>query len=215
MGKFALLIGVSDYLEGLSALPAATQDVAALQRILADPVLGAFDNVKTLLNPTRDEMAQRIELWLAELQKDDLALLFFSGHGVKDERRDLYFAAGNTQKNRDRLVRSTAVAARTIHEFLCDSRPKQQVVILDCCFSGAFGELLPRDDGEMALEAQLAAEGRVVLTSTSAVDYAFEEKASGQSLYTRYLVEGIEKGTADLNGDGFITVDELHQFASR
>lgn len=69
--------------------------------------------------------------------------------------------------------------------------------------------------GKFALQEQPAAEGRVVLTSTSAVDYAFEEKESDLSVYTRYLVEGIEKGTADLNGDGFITVDELHKFASR
>jgi len=215
MGKFALLIGVSNYAEGLSALPAAVQDVVVVQRILADPALGNFDDVQVLTDPSRDEMTSGIELWLNERKADDTTLLFFSGHGLKDDRRELYFATGSTRKVGDQLVRSTAMAARSLNDFLRYSRSRQQVVILDCCFSGAFGELVARDDGEIELEAQLAAEGRVVLTSTSAVDYAFETKAEELSVYTRYLVEGIEKGAADLNGDGFITVDELHQFACR
>ncbi|PZO48234.1 MAG: sulfatase-modifying factor protein [Phormidesmis priestleyi] len=215
MGKFALLIGISEYAEGLPALPAATQDILAIQRVLDDPSLGNFDEVQVLPNPTRDQMATTIEVWLAARQSEDLVVLFFSGHGVKDDRRDLYFASGNTRKIDNKLMRSTALAARELQGFLRDSRPRQQIVILDCCFSGAFGELIARDDGEIELEAQLAAEGRVVMTSTSAVDYAFEDKTSELSVYTRYLVEGIEKGTADLDGDGFITVDELHKFASR
>ncbi len=208
MGKFALLIGVSEYAEGLPALPAATKDVAAMQRVLGDRSLGAFDDVKVLPPPTSQEMAETIEEWLSQRKSDDLILLFFSVHGLKDNRSALYFAASNTRRQ---LIQSTAFEARKLHDLLRYSHPKQQVIILDCCFSGAFGA---KDDGDMGLKQQLTAEGRVVLTSTSAVDYAFEDKESDMSVYTRYLVEGIETGAADVNGDGFITVDELHKFAS-
>ena len=215
MGKYALLIGISEYPQGLVPLPAATRDVAAMERVLRNPELGNFDNVECLLNPRQSDMAQRIERWFGERQEDDLALLFFSGHGVKDERRKLYFAASNTEKVGGKLIRSTALAASNVHDFIRFGRCKQQVVILDCCFSGAFGDvLLAKDDGEIALDEQLGAEGRVVLASTSSVDYSFEEKDSGLSIYTRYLIEGIEKGAADTGGDGWISVDELHQFAS-
>ncbi len=208
MGKFALLIGVSEYAEGLPPLPAATKDVVAMQRILADPNLGGFDEVQVLPPPTSQQMAETIEEWLSQRQSEDLILLFFSGHGLKDDRRELYFAASNTRKH---LVQSTAFEARKLNNFLRSSRPRQQIVILDCCYSGAFGA---KDDGDMNLKDQLTAEGRVVLTSTSAVACAFEDKESDLSVYTRYLVEGIEKGTADLNGDGFVTIDELHKFTS-
>ncbi|MFM6080261.1 MAG: caspase family protein, partial [Dolichospermum sp.] len=100
-------------------------------------------------------------------------LLFFSGHGVKDDLRDLYFAATNTEKQRDRLVRSTATSARFLHDCIRVCKAKYQVLILDCCFSGAFGDLVGKDDGEIPLKEQLGAEGRVVLASTSAVDYSF------------------------------------------
>jgi hypothetical protein len=87
------------------------------------------------------------------------------------------------------------------------------VLILDCCFSGAFGEALARDDGAIPLKEQLGAEGRVVLASTSAVDYSFEEKGADLSIYTRYLVEGLATGAADEDGHGWITVAALHRYA--
>jgi hypothetical protein len=60
MGKFALLIGVSEYPEGLSALPAALNDVAAMREVLECPKMGGFE-VMTLLNPTEGEFRQSIE----------------------------------------------------------------------------------------------------------------------------------------------------------
>ena len=215
MGKYALLIGVGTYGEGLQPLPAAPKDVAALREVLLNPEMGGFDEAKPLVNPTQSEMAREIELWFQDRQPEDLVLLFFSGHGVKDDRRDLYFAAANTEKQRDRLLTSTATSARFIHDRIRGCRAKYQVLILDCCFSGAFGNLVGKGDGEIPLKEQLGAEGRVVLTSTSAVDYSFEEEGADLSIYTRYLVEGIATGAADEDNDGVITAEELHRYAGR
>ncbi len=215
MGKYALLIGVGEYGEGLTSLPAAPRDVVAFAEVLQNPQMGGFDEVKPVINPTQAEMAGEIELWFQGREPDDLVLLFFSGHGVKDDRRELFFAARNTEKQRNLLLTSTATSARSIHDWIRACKAKYQVLILDCCFSGAFGEWVARDDGEVPLQEQLGAEGRVVLTSTSAVDYSFEEKDADLSIYTRYLVEGIASGAADEDGDGVITVEELHRFAGR
>jgi uncharacterized caspase-like protein len=215
MGKYALLIGVGEYGEGLQPLPAAPLDVEALAQVLQNPDIGGFDQVQALANPSQPEMAREIELWFSARQPEDLVLLFFSGHGVKDDRRDLYFTARNTEKVNNRLVRSTATPAHFVHDCIRSCRARQQVIILDCCFSGAFGEWTAKDDGAIDLESQLGAEGRVVLTSTSAVDYSFEDKGADLSIYTRYLVEGLKTGTADADGDGVISVEELHRYASR
>ncbi len=212
MGKYALLIGVDTYGEGLQPLPAASKDVAALREVLLNPQMGGFDEAKPLINQTQSEMAKEIQRWFQNRQPEDLVLLFFSGHGVKNKNLNLYFAATDTEKN---LVESTATPAQFINDCIRGCKAKHQVLILDCCFSGAFGDLVPKDDGDVLLKEQLGAEGRVVLTSTSAVDYSFEEKGAGLSIYTRYLVEGISTGAADKDGDGVITAQELHWYAGQ
>ncbi len=216
MVKVALLIGVSEYREGLKPLPAALKDVAAMQEVLQNREMGGFYEVKPLINPDRSRMEEEIEIWLKDRQPDDLLLLFFSGHGVKDESRELYFATYNTRKDqRGELIKSTAVPASFVRSCLKRCKSKRQVVILDCCFSGAFGDLSAKDDGDVDLESQLGTEGGVVLTSSSSLQYSFEQEGSDLSIYTRYLVEGIKTGAADQDGDGAVSVDELHQYATK
>ena len=57
----------------------------------------------------------------------------------------------------------------------------------------------------------------MVLTATDATQYAWEgEQIIGEaqsSLFTHYLIQGLNSGEADLNHDGRITVDELYDYA--
>jgi hypothetical protein len=216
MVKVGLLIGVSQYGPGFNQLSAATNDVEAMRRVLLHPDMGDFDEVMPLIDPDPQEMGTALEKLFGDGKRDDLLLLFFSGHGVKDEGGNLYLATRTTRKNeRGGLIRSSAIAARFVQEIMSDSRARRQVVILDCCFSGAFGEgLLAKDDSSVDVRAQLGGEGRVVLTSSTSTQYSFEQQGSDLSIYTRYLVEGIETGAADLDEDEVISVDELHEYAN-
>jgi len=216
MAKVALLIGVSEYEPGLDPLPAAVKDVAALKKVLSDSDMGEFDEVKILTNPDCQVMQYEVETLFSDRHKDDFVLLFFSGHGIKDDGNNLYFASRITSKSqKGNLIRSTAVPARFIHDVMNNSRAKRQVLILDCCFSGAFDPALKtKDDGSVDLKSQLGSEGRVVLASSSSTQYSFEQQGSELSLYTRYLIEGIETGAGDHNEDGKISMRELHDYAT-
>ncbi|MEC4814550.1 MAG: SUMF1/EgtB/PvdO family nonheme iron enzyme [Scytonema sp. PMC 1069.18] len=217
MRKIALLIGVSEYEPGLKTLPAAIKDVEAMQRVLANPEMGGFAvaDITVLKNPQRQDMAYAIEHLFANLQKEDLLLFYFSGHGIKDERGKLYLSTRSTHKQNGRLIKSSAVAANFLHENINDSKSQRQVIILDCCFSGAIAQgLTVKDDGSVDIQTQLGGKGRAILTSSTSTQYSFEQEGSELSIYTRYLVEGIEKGAADKDNDGWISVDELHEYAS-
>ncbi|MGI0486408.1 caspase, EACC1-associated type [Pantanalinema rosaneae CENA516] len=215
MAKIALLVGVSEYEDGFNPLPNAVKDIEAMQNVLRQPEMGGFDRVKTLADPDPLLMQQEIEHLFSDRSKDDLVLLFFSGHGIKDDTGRLYFATRITRKTpKGELIRSTAVPASFVHEIMGNSRSKRQIVILDCCFSGAFAEdMTAKDDGSVSVQAQLGGEGRAVLTSSTSTQYSFEQKGCDLSVYTQYLVEGIETGAADIDNDGAIAVDELHDYA--
>lgn len=217
MAKAALLIGVSEYKTGLNPLPGAVKDVEAMQRVLVHPEMGGFaeENITVLKNPQRQAIEDAIYKLFDNRQKDDLLLFYFSGHEVKDESGKLYLSTCATRKNNGRLVKPSAVAASTLHESINESKSQRQVVILDCCFSGAiaFG-MTVKDDGSVNVQEQLGGRGRAILTSSTSTQYSFEQEGSELSVYTRYLVEGIEKGAADQDGDGWISVDELHEYTS-
>ncbi|HJW30064.1 MAG TPA: caspase family protein, partial [Saprospiraceae bacterium] len=218
MVKIALLIGVSEYQPGLNPLPAAIKDVDAVQKILLHPDMGGFveSDVTVLKNPDRQQMETAIEILFSDRLKDDLVLLFFSGHGIKDDTGRLYLATRGTHKSsQGELIRSTAVSAGFVHDSMSRSRSKRQVVILDSCFSGAFADgMSAKDDGTVNIREQLGGEGRAVLTSSSSTQYSFEQAGEELSLYTRFLIEGIKTGEADSGKDECISVDELHEYAS-
>jgi formylglycine-generating enzyme required for sulfatase activity/uncharacterized caspase-like protein len=216
MARIALLIGISEYEPGLDPLPSAVKDVEAMRRVLLNPEMGGFaeEDITVLKNPPRQEMEDAIYHLYANRQKDDLLLFYFSGHGVKVEEGDFYFSTRYTRKNQGKLIPTSAVAATNVHSWMNQSKSKRLVVILDCCFSGAFAKgLTAKHSGTIDLQQHLGGEGRAILTASTSTQYAFESDGLELSIYTHYLVEGIEKGAADIDGDGWISVDELHGYA--
>jgi uncharacterized caspase-like protein len=175
--KVALLIGVSECEGGLEPLLTPENDVKAVQRVLVDPEIGAF-SVKPLLNPDLAQMQTEIETWFKSSEKDDLVLLYFTGHGVRDETGRLYLTTRITRKSpQGELLKGTAVPANFIHDIMSNCCSKRQVIILDCCFSGAFAKgFSVRDNGIVDVNAQLGGEGRVILTATTSTQYALEQK---------------------------------------
>ncbi|MBN3923037.1 caspase family protein [Nostoc sp. NMS4] len=219
MTKVALLIGISDYEAGLNPLPASVKDMQAIAKVLHHPEMGDFaqTDIQKLENPDPQKMQEAIETLFSNRQKDDLVVLYFSGHGIKDESGNLYLATCLTRKNsQGQIIKSTSVPASFIHDIMNNSRCKRQVIILDCCFSGAFAQgWSAKDDGSVDIQTQLGGEGRVVLTSSTSTQYSFQQQGDNLSTYTRYLIEGIETGAADLGNDGAISVDELHEYAKK
>jgi len=207
--KVALLIGVSHYEAGLPPLPAAPNDVEAMRRVLQDPNIGGFDEVQPLIDPDPLTMQIAIGKLLRGCQREDLALLFFSGHGITNDDGRLYLTTRITD---EAAFKETSVPASFVHDVMNDSRCKRQVVILDCCYSGAFAAgWQPKSGGAVDIKRELGGEGRAILTSSTALQKSFEHEGSG--IYTRFLVEGLETGAADTDGTGTISILELHDYA--
>jgi uncharacterized caspase-like protein len=135
--RFALIIANDQYDdEGLRELEAPELDADALAKVLGDPETCNF-LVQILVNKNSHRINQVIEAFFDDRERDDLLLLYFSGHGLKDEDGKLYFAAPDT--NRDRLL-TTAIPATLINDLMRRTRSRRQVLLLDCCYSGAFAK---------------------------------------------------------------------------
>lgn len=215
-GKFALIIGNTEYIDlGLAQLTAPGRDTEDFARVLQDKNICDFDEVRILLNQISSTIIEAIDEFFDQKKPDDLLVLYFSGHGVRDELGSLYLAVKNTIRSR---LRSTAVRSDYIREAMDQSRSKRQVLILDCCNSGAFSQGTKAATGVSIGTASAfeAGYGRIILTASDSTQFAWEgDKVIGEtdnSLFTHYLVEGLES-EADLDGDGRITVDEVYDYA--
>ena len=214
--RFALLMAVSQYVDPtLSRLRSPAADAVALRDLLADPEIGGF-TVTSVFDEKAQAMRLAVEEFLTDRSPDDVVLVYLSCHGLVDLRRRLYFAARDTLKNR---LAASGVEAHWLLDQLEDCRARRQVVVLDCCFSGAFARG-SKGDTDLALGERLMGQGRgrVVLTASRGTEYSFEgEPVEGSapqgSVFTTALVRGITSGDADTDGDGYISVDEAYSYA--
>jgi hypothetical protein len=214
--KYALVIGNSLYEDpALARLSSPEADVHALAAALCDPQIGAFDDVEELLNEPETKIRRAISTFFTGKKPDDLLLLYFSGHGVLDPQGRLFLAVRDTQRQ---LLKATAIQASFITDDMDSCRSKRQVLILDCCHSGAFAR---GAKGEISAVTRATFEGngygRVVLTASDSTQYALEgdnpEQEAVPSLFTSFLLEGLLTGEADRGGDGWVAVDEWYDYA--
>lgn len=215
--RLALVVAVTDYLDtSLRRLRAPAGDAAELRDLLADPEIGGF-SVTSVINERAHQTRVAIEDFLADRRHDDLLLVYLSCHGLVDARRRLYFAARDTLKHR---LASSGVESHWLLEQLEDCRARRQVVILDCCFSGAFAQGAKGDD-DLGLGERLVGDGRgrIVLTASRGTEYSFEgeplqgDDAARGSVFTSALIEGIRTGRADADHDGDISVEDAYAYA--
>jgi hypothetical protein len=212
-GRAALLIATSSYDDpSLPALDGAVNDAEALAAVLRDADIGRFD-VRTVTDRPAHEVAAEVEDFLHARQRRELVMLYITGHGVKGADGQLYFAARNTDSDR---LRSTAVAASWISGALDACRSGRQLLLLDCCHSGAFVRGMQVKAGaQVGATEQLAARGRVIMTASDAVQFALERGERNEpasSVFTDCVVRGLRTGDADVDGDGRVTLNDLFDY---
>src|SRR5215216_5205954 len=213
--KYALIIGNNKYDDQkLAQLKTPAADSQALAKILDDKTIGSFDEVTPLINQTETQARRAISSFLTGKKPGDLVLLYFSGHGVLDDRGRLYLALKDTQVN---LLKATSIPSSFVADEMDSCRSKRQILILDCCHSGAF-ERGVKGEQKAVTEATFEGSGfgRVVLTASDSTQYALEGdqviKQTELSLFTHFLLEGLKTGEADVNNDGLIALDEWYDY---
>ena len=169
--------------------------------MLADESIGAFD-VEILHNEPEYKVRRRISQFFADRNRDDLLLVHFSCHGLKDDDGTLYFATPDTEIEH---LDSTAVPSDFVNRQMQRSRSRRIALFLDCCYSGAFsrGAMARASDG-VQLAERFDGQGQVVITASNAMEYAFEGDeltgAGTPSVFTTAIVEGLSRARRTATG---------------
>lgn len=212
----ALLIGCGTFDHpALSQLLTPAPNVEDLCVLLRDSGVGRFAqaDARVLIDQASYEVRLAVEEFFRGAARDDLLLLYYAGHGITDDEfGELSLACRNTDPA---LPDATALPASTLTRYLDQTQARRVVVILDCCYSGAFTYGAPEPAAATLLRGRGG--GRVILTAGGSSEHAWESEArSGRrrnSDFTHVLLIGIRTGEADLDGDGEVSVDELFTYA--
>lgn len=201
ISRKAVMIGINDYPN--NPLEACVPDANRMFNILSknhdeSPNFSCKKYVSTETKVTKAALKDIIvELFDTNCE---VALFYFSGHGFEGNKKIKASLVTQLPDQSD-----VGVELEFLMEKANDSKAKQVVIILDCCFSGAAGNLKFLDN------LTVLRKGVSILTSSHESQVSFESPTGG--ILTDIVVEALEEGAADTLG--FVTVAGIYEFADK
>ncbi|WP_040800556.1 AAA domain-containing protein [Nocardia higoensis] len=225
----ALLLGVENYADNrFSPLPSIRADLSLLSQALRHRDIGAFTEVRSVVDCTSEQMCAEIADFLDSCDEDELALLYVSGHGTRLVQVDSEFHFITTDTDCDNVA-TTAVGAQFVNEALESCPAAQKILMIDCCQSGGFAVgLRPADhDGHPTAKGAVAtppapvlrSSGVFVLSSSRATEASFSGSPDSTvitpSVFTGAVVATLCSGDAARPETGEVTVDDLFEYVNQ
>lgn len=186
MSKIALIVGIDDYPSApLSGCVNDAQRIGELLRHHYDdaPNFGCRVMVSTREKITRPGLREAVDTLFSK--PADIALLFFAGHGTANN-------LGGCLVTQEAEKHDEGISMTDVLTYATSSPAREKIIILDCCHSGAFGQL-PAIDNKVML-----AEGVSILTASRDTENAVE--ANGGGLFTTLVCDALRGGAADVVG---------------
>ncbi len=209
--KKAFIVGIDNYKQ--KPLDACVKDAEEMAQLLAEPDYYGF-SIETCTN--EDATLQSLRQGLNRLLegKPELAVFYFSGHGVVTD-------LGGYLVTHDYLELDDPGLSLDLLNKLLQARVEPEtsfVLILDCCHAGIARIRGENDYGEKTLTKEVVAQsiksgqGRVLLAACKPEESAIELSKEGHGVFTLHLLDGLLGGAA--NRDGNITPTSLFEYIS-
>lgn len=173
--------------------------------------------METVVDETSHVIKLAIERFFREADSNDLLLLHISCHGQRNRRGELYFEVKDTDPA---TPSATGIDAPFVARLMEESTARRIVLLLDCCYSGAFELGIRSGVPGIDVKRLFGGRGRVVLTASTSLQVAYENEIRSRevgepSVFTSAVVRGLATGEADLDGDGLVSVQELFAYVER
>ncbi len=222
MFRDALVVGINTYRgEGLQNLRSPASDAEAIAQKLQSCGEFRIWRLPEFLDPF-EENARRVahnqEVTLAQLEEalvqlfkpegqhfPDTALFFFSGHGLRKQRgiQEGYLATSDANPEQG----NWGLSLQWLRRLLQESPVRQQIVWIDCCYSGELFNFAEADPGDLG-----KGRDRCFIAASREYEVAYEETTGKHSVLTQALLNGLDpKQHVDGEVSNFTLVDFLNR----
>jgi WD40 repeat protein len=235
--SLAVVIGINEYGNGIPALKTAVNDAEKIAATLASiyeyQVLLLLDSdansdkFKSLLTAFEQQQLPSSDNSQIQIQETDRVLFYFAGHGIALDALDSadgptgFLVPQDAHMDND----SSLLSMKRLHDALIKLPCRHVLIILDCCFAGAFRWAGNRDAVRQnkvyreRYDRFISSCAQQVITSAGddekAADslYRFGERNedSGNSPFAELLLKALS-GKADFSSDGVITATEIYVY---
>ncbi len=208
--SYALVVGINQYpspsWETLENAGKGARAVAAMLSNHGFEVTTLYD-----AEATRNDILANLNTIISRAQKEDRFLFYFAGHGEKQNTTGYLIPYDGNNFDSYLSLQEITNAAKKLSA-------KHQLYVMDACYAGfiktrggASAALAPKDP--RYLQKVTGAISKRALTAGGKNQKVLDSGGpDGHSPFTGYFLQGVQKGKADGNGDGFITLAEIHNY---
>ncbi len=195
--KKALIVGLNKY-PG-NELNWCDNDAIAMKNLIESNGDGSpnFDTIQIIDSCSKDTLRDAIRKLFAD--DAEVALLYFSGHGSESD--------GGYLVTTDYTTTSLGVKMEDILEYANESKCKNKVIILDCCFAAKMGESL------LVNNKTVLGDGVTIMAASQTWQTSEEDSNLQHGVFTELLIQGLKGGAADIGGN--ITPASLYSFVDQ
>ncbi|MFY9797655.1 MAG: pentapeptide repeat-containing protein [Candidatus Nitrosopolaris sp.] len=217
-GRKALIVGISDYTK-LEELNICKNDGTEVYKVLSSLGYEISDKNKLLGEVKGIEVKDAIYDFFGDIRvnPDDTLLFYYSGHGVFDVDGEVYLASSDIDPE-EPYRRGFSLEELT--KMMQRSISTRVVVILDCCHSGSVpGKGNAEEATNKAIKAidekskKLQGQRKCILAACQATQFAYTTRE--HSLFTQYLLQGLNGDTESIDNDGNVTPESLGNYVER
>ncbi len=195
--KKALIVGLNDYPN--CELEWCDNDAIAMKGLIETNGDGSpnFDVILITKSCTKHDLKERIKILFSG--DADVALLYFSGHGADLD--------GGYLCTTDFSEDDYGVKMADVLEMANNSRCKNKVIILDCCFAAKMGTSI------LLNNKSVLGEGVTIIAASQSWQTSAEDASIQHGVFTELLIQGLQGGAADIGGN--ITPAGLYSFVDQ
>ena len=213
--NYAIVMGIEKYRD-IKGVDFAASDAFLMKRYLVELLGYPEENVVTIVNEraTKSDIEKHIGLWLKNrVNSKSRVFIYYAGHGAPNPKTgDTYIVPFDGDPN---YLETTAYPLARLYSDLASLPAKEVILVLDSCFSGSGGRSVIAKGARPLVTVKSSPgpvmDNTVVFAATSGEQISTYYENARHGLLTYFFLKGL-KGSADLDKDGSIEVDELYRY---
>ncbi len=217
----AVIVGISNYQDpAIPDLRFADRDAEAFSEYLQSAAGGVLskENIKVLTNnkATNAQFTAALTWLMEESQEDDLAIIYFAGHGdveVKMRSQPGFLLTWDTPGQSYMAGAFPLYYLQEVVTTLSVEIKARVLVISDACHAGnlAGGNIGGAGLTSLNLAKQFGNEVKIMSCQANELSMEGEQWGGGRGVFSYYLVEGLY-GLADANNDQQVSLFEMSRY---